>query len=139
MGTIRDTGLPDGAVDAVVFIDVPSHAADWATALGEIYRVLAPGGRAVLARNVRKDSDAAWKEPVEAAGLAIEHIDERPDEPEIWRSLYRLWTARETDLRRELGDDQTDSMLTEANHVLPILDAHSALVATLRRPTHRFP
>ncbi|MBA9006309.1 class I SAM-dependent methyltransferase [Thermomonospora cellulosilytica] len=139
VGTVRSTGLPDRCADGVVFVDVPGGGADWTAALGEIHRILTPGGRAVLTRSVRRDSGPVWRRQAEAAGFEIEHVDERPDEPEIWRGLYRLWLARETDLRRELGDAQTDSLLHEANHVLPLLDAYHAFVATLRRPRHRSP
>ena len=134
VGTVRDTGLPDRCADGVVFVDVPSHAATWTAALAEVHRLLAPGGRAVVTRTVRRDAGPEWNKQVEAAGFEIEHVDERPDEPEIWRSLYRLWTSRESDLRRELGDVQTDTMLHEATHVLPMLDAHRAFAVTVRRP-----
>jgi ubiquinone/menaquinone biosynthesis C-methylase UbiE len=134
VGTVRATGLPDRCAEGVVFVDVPGGAGDWPAALAEIHRVLVPGGRAVLTRSVRRGSRSEWKQQAEAAGFEIEHVDQRPEEPEIWRSLYHLWLAREADLRRELGDAQTDTLVHEASHVLPLLDAHRAIVATLRRP-----
>ncbi|MFB0631641.1 hypothetical protein [Streptomyces sp. AB3(2024)] len=51
----------------------------------------------------------------------------------MWERLYRLWIAHADDLRRELGDIQTQRMLSEANQVLPRLEGRRAVLLTLRR------
>lgn len=141
VGTVRATGLPDRSMDGVVLVDVPGREDDWKAALVEIHRVLAPGGRAVLTRSMPHSAATGtkWREQAEAYEFEIDHVDNRPEEPEIWRMLYRLWIERENDLRRELGDDETESMLQEANRVLPLLDSYRALVITLRRPAESAP
>ncbi|MCP3822101.1 methyltransferase domain-containing protein [Streptomyces sp. A3M-1-3] len=135
VGTVEATGLPECHAHAVVCVDAMSNAAERTAALGEIQRILHPGARAVITRAVRRDSGTA---PVEQAavdaGFEVEHIDERPGEPAMWRRLYGLWIAHEADLRRDLGDVQAENMLREANRVLPHLDGRRALVMTLRRP-----
>ncbi|MFB7504167.1 MULTISPECIES: class I SAM-dependent methyltransferase [Streptomyces] len=103
VGTIQATGLPDRCAHGLVCVDVVTGTADWTSVLAEMRRVLAPGARAVLTRTVRRDSGEAWRAQVERAGLEIEHVDERPEEPQVWRNLYRLWITHEADLRRELG------------------------------------
>ncbi|MEU2588083.1 hypothetical protein ABZ612_35455 [Streptomyces avermitilis] len=62
----------------------------------------------------------------------MEYIDERPDEPAMWRRFYRLWQPDEAELRREFGDDQA---AREAELVLPRSATHEALAVTLRRPS----
>ncbi|XER99872.1 hypothetical protein HEP87_57010 [Streptomyces sp. S1D4-11] len=62
----------------------------------------------------------------------MEYIDERPDEPAMWRCFYRLWQPHEAELRREFGDDQA---AREAGLVLPRLATREALAVTLRRPS----
>ncbi|MFD8782529.1 hypothetical protein [Kitasatospora sp. NPDC059599] len=78
-------------------------------------------------------SGSRWRGQVEEAGFDVEHVDERPHEPAFWHRLYRLWLAHADDLRRELGQDQADSMLFEAGRVLPNLDGRRAVALTLRR------
>lgn len=135
VGTIEATGLPDCHAHGVVCVDAMGNAADRAAALKETHRILQPGSRAVITRAVRRDSSGpAWREQAADAGLEVEHIDERPCEPEMWRRLYVLWIAHEAALRRDLGDDQADNMLREANRMLPRLAGRRALVMTLRRP-----
>ncbi|MET7621275.1 methyltransferase domain-containing protein [Streptomyces sp. NPDC005408] len=132
VGTLKASGLRDGAAHGVVCVDALGFAPDRAAALREIHRILQPGARAVLTRALSRAADPAAE--AAAAGFHVEHIDERPDEPAMWRRLYRLWIAHETDLRRELGELQTLSMLSEAARMLPRLAERRAIVLTLRRP-----
>ncbi|MFB7600740.1 class I SAM-dependent methyltransferase [Streptomyces sp. NPDC056160] len=133
VGTVRATGLPDRSAHGLVCVDVVSGWAGWTAALEEMHRILTPGGHAVLTRTVRRGSGTAWRRQAEEAGFEVAHVDERPDEPQVWRSLYRLWLTRETELRRALGDAQAGAMLSEATHALPRLHEHHALLVTLRR------
>jgi ubiquinone/menaquinone biosynthesis C-methylase UbiE len=132
VGTLRETGLSDHEAQGVVCVDVVVGSADWAAALKEMSRVLAPGARAVVTRTTHRGRDSAWRQQVNEAGLEIEHVDERPEEPRMWRNLYHLWISREADLRRALGDTQAGVLLNEARQMLPRLDKHRAYLATLR-------
>jgi ubiquinone/menaquinone biosynthesis C-methylase UbiE len=131
VGTLQASGLANGTADGLVCVDALGFAPDRAAALREIHRILTPGARAVLTRALPRTCDPA-KEAT-AAGFDIEHIDERPAEPELWRRLYGLWNTHESDLRRELGDHQAQTMLDEAARMLPRLDERRAVVLTLRR------
>ncbi|MET7354392.1 hypothetical protein [Streptomyces mirabilis] len=75
---------------------------------------------------------ASAVEQTRAAGLTVEYIDERPDEPAMWRRFHRRWQPHEAELRRELGDDQA---AREAELVLPRSATREALAVTLRRPS----
>ncbi|MFB8235491.1 class I SAM-dependent methyltransferase [Kitasatospora purpeofusca] len=137
VATFQATGLPDAHAHAVVCIDAFSHATDRSGALTEVHRILRPGGRAVLTHALRRESEPGWTEAVQRAGLVIDHVEERPDEPRMWARLYRLWQDHEGELRRALGDEQAENMLAEAARTLPTLDRRRALALTLRRPAGR--
>ncbi|MGW7362423.1 class I SAM-dependent methyltransferase [Streptomyces sp. NPDC054841] len=131
---LEDTGLPDSSAHGIVCVDAFSRAADRDAAVRELGRVLAPGGRLVLTRSLRRGAEPTWQEQARAAGLTVEHVDERPAEPTMWDRLYRLWIAHADELRRELGEDQAQNMLREAHQVLPALPGRRAVLLTLRRP-----
>ncbi|MEW1721628.1 class I SAM-dependent methyltransferase [Streptomyces sp. NPDC093109] len=128
------TGLPDGCAHGIVCVDAFSIAPDRDGAMRELGRVLAPGGRLVMTRALRRGAVPAWEKQARAVGLTVEHVDERPAEPEMWERLYRLWTGHAEDLRRELGDVQARNMLREAHKMLPALPGRRAVLLTLRRP-----
>lgn len=75
-----------------------------------------------------------WPERAAAAGLELEWEEERPHEPAMWSRLYRLWTEHEVDLRLHLGDDQAESMLTEARTRSRTVGDRRSVTVTLRRP-----
>ncbi|MEV5432716.1 class I SAM-dependent methyltransferase [Streptomyces sp. NPDC052701] len=131
---LENTGLPDGGAHGIVCVDAFGGAADRTAALRELGRVLAPGGRLVMTRAARHGAAPAWTEQALAAGLTVEHVDERPAEPTLWERLYRLWITHADDLRRELGEDQAQNMLREAHQMLPALPGRRAVVLTLRHP-----
>ncbi|MEU0413885.1 methyltransferase domain-containing protein [Streptomyces griseorubiginosus] len=131
---LENTGLPDGGAHGVVCVDALSFATNRRAAIQELGRILAPGARLVLTRAVRQDAEPRWEDKAHAAGLIVEHIDERPTEPAMWARLYRLWINHADDLRRELGDDQAENMLREAHTRLPTLPGRRAVLLTLRRP-----
>jgi SAM-dependent methyltransferase len=136
VAALEDTGLPDGHADGIVCVDALGGAADRGAALGELGRILAPGGRLVMTRATRRGPAPAWREQARAAGLMVEYVDERPAEPAMWERLYRLWIAHADDLRRELGGVQAERMLREAHRVLPALPGRRAVLLTLRRPAN---
>jgi ubiquinone/menaquinone biosynthesis C-methylase UbiE len=131
---LEDTGLPDAGAHGIVCVDAFGRATDRDAALREFARVLAPGGRLLVTRSLRRGAEPAWEEPVRVAGLTVEHVDERPDEPAMWERLYRLWIAHADELRRELGEAQAWNMSREAHRVLPTLPGRRAVLLTLRRP-----
>lgn len=133
VAAMEDTGLPDGCAHGIVCVDALA-AADRAAAVAELGRVLAPGGRLVMTRSLRQQATPVWSEQARAAGLTVEHVDERPLEPAMWERLYRLWLAHADDLRRELGEEQAAHMLTEAERMLPLLPGRRSVLLTLQRP-----
>lgn len=132
VGTLQASGLGDRIAHGVVCVDALSFAPDRAAALQEIRRILRPGARAVLTRAGRLGADLVRQ--AASAGFEVEHVQERPEEPELWRRLYRLWVAHEAHLRRELGNPQAETMLGEGARMLPRLDGRRAVIVTLRRP-----
>jgi ubiquinone/menaquinone biosynthesis C-methylase UbiE len=131
---LEDSGLPDGCAHAVVCVDALSFAADRTAALREFGRVLAPGGRLALTRAVRRDAEPDFEAHAGAAGLVLEHVDERPEEPATWERLFRLWIRHADTLTRELGEAEAENMLATANRRLPTLPGRRAVLLTLRRP-----
>lgn len=131
---LENTGLPDNCAHGIVCVDALSGANDRGAALRELGRLLAPGGRLVMTRASRHNITPAWTEQARAAGLTVEHVDERPAEPTTWERLYRLWIAHADELRSELGEAQAQNMLREADRVLPTLPGRRAVLLTLRRP-----
>ncbi|GAA0667160.1 hypothetical protein GCM10009535_53750 [Streptomyces thermocarboxydovorans] len=131
---LENTGLPDASAHGIVCVDAFGGAADRSAALRELGRVLAPGGRLVMTRAARQGAAPAWTEQARAAGLTVEHVDERPAEPALWERLYQLWIAHADELRSELGEAQAQNMLREAHQVLPKLPGRRAVLLTLRRP-----
>ncbi|MDX3694773.1 methyltransferase domain-containing protein [Streptomyces europaeiscabiei] len=131
---LEATGLPDDCAHAVVCVDALGFATDRTQALRELGRVLAPGGRLALTRAVRRDTAPDFHEHAQAAGLVLEHVDERPDEPATWERVFRLWIRHADALRGELGDAEAQKMLTTATRRLPLLPGRRAVLLTLRRP-----
>lgn len=105
------TGLPDGSADGVVAIEALAMAADRGAALGEVRRILRPGGRATFTgaeRHARDepDSDSAfrWAPLAEQAGLHLvaSHADHKRGER--WLAFCALQLQHEAQLRESLGD-----------------------------------
>ncbi|EST17988.1 class I SAM-dependent methyltransferase [Streptomyces roseochromogenus] len=136
VGSLRATGLPDRHAHGLVCVDALGFEPDRTAVLKEIHRVLRPGGRAVVTSARRRTNPVLppWPEQAVAAGLACEGEQERLHEPQLWQRLYRLWIEHETDLRKQLGDEQAESMLLEARTRGLMLDDRCALAVTLRRP-----
>jgi SAM-dependent methyltransferase len=60
---LLDMSYPDGAFDVVICNHVLEHVADDRLALGEIRRVLVPGGRAILMSPIDVDLAATFEDP----------------------------------------------------------------------------
>ncbi|MET8413183.1 class I SAM-dependent methyltransferase [Streptomyces sp. NPDC005195] len=134
IGSLETTGLTDQSVHGLVCIDAFANADDHPAALREFHRILKPGGRAVMTRAIPHHDRHNLQQHTSAAGLTLEHTVNRPEEPAVWRRLYTLWLTRETDLRHELGHEQANNMIAEAQRMLPRLNTRQALVITLTRP-----
>ncbi|GGZ14951.1 hypothetical protein GCM10010387_04020 [Streptomyces inusitatus] len=134
--SMESTRLPKENADGIICIDALFKAPRRVAALNEIRRLLRPGGRAVVTAGGKWDRDGLpfWLAQAERAGLKVEAVDERPDEPAMWERLYRLWLRHEDELRHQLGETQTDSMIEEARRTYPRLAERRAIGATLRRP-----
>ncbi|MFF9490459.1 YcaO-like family protein [Streptomyces sp. NPDC014676] len=134
VATLNDTGLPDHSAHGAVCVDAFGLTADRSAATHELGRIMAPDARLTLTRSLRQGAAPVWEEQASAAGLVVEHVDERPAEPAMWTRLYRLWIDHADELRRELGDDQAQNMLREAHRMLPALPGRRAVLLPLRRP-----
>jgi SAM-dependent methyltransferase len=115
VATFDRTGLPDAGAAAVISVDALPFADDRPAALGEVHRILAPGGRCAL--TVRSRPGVAgkdWLSMARAAGLTVEETLPNPYHDEHWLRLYTLWLAHADELRAELGDRAADNLLAEA-------------------------
>jgi SAM-dependent methyltransferase len=65
--------LPDEAFVEVVCQDVLEHLPDYPRLLGEVHRVLRPGGRAVV-RSPHFTSRAVWLDPTHRASFSIDTL-----------------------------------------------------------------
>ncbi|MFI5501003.1 class I SAM-dependent methyltransferase [Nocardia asteroides] len=133
VGSFASTSLPPGSVDCAVSIDSLGFAPDKDAALSELARILRPGGRAVFTGTRRQDGPAPWFERAYSAGFDILSEDERPDEPEIWERVLRLWISHEAELRDAIGDEQTERMLYEANANIERVRSRRAVLVTIGR------
>ncbi|MGI5380728.1 class I SAM-dependent methyltransferase [Streptomyces sp. CA-251387] len=134
IGGLETTGLDDACVHGLICIDAFSNAGDHLAALREFRRILAPGGRAIITRALSPTSRHRLTQQAHLAGLTVEHVDNRPHEPGMWRRLYQLWIHHEPQLRNELGNDEADRMMAEAQRQLPRLASRTAVIVTLSRP-----
>jgi ubiquinone/menaquinone biosynthesis C-methylase UbiE len=134
VASLNDTDLPDQCADGAVCVDALSFAEDRTDTIRELARLLAPGARLTLTRALRHEAAPVWKDQAQAAGLTVEHVDERPNDPEMWARLYRLRIEHADELRRDLGDAQAKNTLTEAHRTLPTLPGRRAVLLTLQRP-----
>ncbi|MGW1527937.1 class I SAM-dependent methyltransferase [Streptomyces sp. NPDC002159] len=137
VASLTDTALSDGCAHGVVCVDALGRTTSRDDAVRELGRILAPGARLALTRSLRRDAELRWEDQAHAAGLIVEHVDERPDEPAIWERLYQLWIAHAEELRQDLGETQARNMLEEAHRMLPTLLGRRAVLLTLRRPPTR--
>jgi ubiquinone/menaquinone biosynthesis C-methylase UbiE len=126
-GTFDATGLAAASADTVISVDALALAPDPHTALTEVRRVLRPGGRLLFtaaepAGGLGPDGSSSWAEPLREAGLTPGARHELPGEGRAWGRLYASVRERQRELRSQMGDAATDTLLTEAAMVEPYLE-----------------
>ncbi|HYI35667.1 MAG TPA: methyltransferase domain-containing protein [Thermoleophilaceae bacterium] len=135
-GTFTETGLPDGAADAVVSVDALALAPDPAAALAEVRRITAPGGRVAFTASEAAGGDPAdrvWATLLNESGLALESAAELAGTTDALRRLYDLTGTHAAELREDLGATPTDHLLREAELVGPELESLTWIVYVARR------
>lgn len=128
VGQFDETGLEGQSVDAVVSVDALPFAVDVDAALGEIHRILRPGGRLVFTdREARPDSERAekfgpaWSRALVGNGFRLINVKQRNGVSSLWRAVYDQWIENEQALRDELSDEIVDQLLAEVREVGPKL------------------
>jgi SAM-dependent methyltransferase len=139
-GTFEHTGLPDACADGAVSMDALPFTFDRDAALVELRRILKPGARALFTAHSalpgapKYAADApTWPDRIKNAGLELEAVLERPEEPGLWERLYAGLTEHEAEVRAELGE-YADILYDEVRDVRPILHLHEATLYTVRAP-----
>ncbi|HET6816216.1 MAG TPA: class I SAM-dependent methyltransferase [Mycobacteriales bacterium] len=139
LGDLRATGLPDGAVDAVLCVDAIQFASDGdadgvKAAAAEVGRVLRPGGRAALTTWEPLDRDDEALPPriravdlaaaLPAGGLVDVSVVDRPDwhalECALWAEVMALDPGDDAGLRdaQEEGEFAVGTLLPRSRRVL---------------------
>ncbi|WP_239647875.1 class I SAM-dependent methyltransferase [Nocardiopsis ganjiahuensis] len=126
-GTFDATGLDTASADSVISVDALALAPDPHAALTEVRRVLRPGGRLLFtaaepAAGLGPGGESAWTEPLRAAGLVPGTRHELPGEDAAWGRLYASVREHQRELRAQMGDVATDTLLAEADAVQPYLE-----------------
>lgn len=143
IGLIEDTRLPSASADGVICIDAISNTSSCLVALREIFRILRPGGRAMVtvgetscASPTHPRAVSNWHSLVTSAGLTLTERTLIPYANGAWQRFYAIWCSREQVLREHLGNRLVHHFLREADKVLPLLEEnhHSELVLSLTRP-----
>jgi ubiquinone/menaquinone biosynthesis C-methylase UbiE len=121
-GDLAATGLEDSSVDGVWCGDAFFFASDLVEALGEVRRVLRPGGRLVTTVCVSLDDQPSahpldWRPLLRQVGLRPLRQQETPHDREHATATYAAWIANEAELRAELPDRAVDELIDEARSV----------------------
>ncbi len=133
---LQDMSLPDSSVDIVLTPHVLEHVPDTARALGELYRVLAPGGSVILMTPMPQGVTAPPKEPeyhgnntlvywrfgwdlrgrIEAAGFGVDCLVTKPLVERVRRAEFDTgWTAPELDEVDLLSNADPDTLTPVAD------------------------
>ncbi|WP_367124323.1 class I SAM-dependent methyltransferase [Streptomyces phytohabitans] len=143
-GEFAATGLPDGAADAVMSVDALTFAPDKQRALDEVFRVLAPGGRAVFTSwdYDRTPDDRPPQVPdhrplLTRAGFTVRAYEETPHWRRRMRAVSHGLIAHRDGLAAEEGPEAADAVVASVRHQLayqiPLMSRRVLAVAE-RRP-----
>lgn len=111
-GSFEDTGLRDGSADAVMSVDALLFSPDKASALTELARIIAPGGRLVL---------TSWDYVGQPAGRPPQVADHRPllddagfdtvvyEETDAWRERQQRTGQALLGAVEELSDESGEA------------------------------
>ncbi|MGW7352605.1 class I SAM-dependent methyltransferase [Streptomyces sp. NPDC054784] len=143
-GEFAATGLPDGAADAVMSVDALTFAPDKQRALDEVFRVLAPGGRAVFTSwdYDRTPDDRPPQVPdhrplLTRAGFTVRAYEETPHWRRRMRAVSHGLIAYRDGLAAEEGPEAADAVVASVRHQLahqiPLMSRRVLAVAE-RRP-----
>jgi SAM-dependent methyltransferase len=125
VGRFDDTGLPTASADAVMSEDALQYVPDKAAALGEVARILRPGGRFVCAAfeldaaacaelpNLKDDPVEDYRPLLQGAGLDIECYEEVPGCPEPVRGTYQSLLDTGETLTAEMGAIAAAALFSE--------------------------
>jgi SAM-dependent methyltransferase len=144
-GTFDDTGLTAGSADAVMTVDGLQYAPDKTKALGEIARILRPGGRfALVAFELDAERSAmlpVWVDPVgdyrsvlDATGFDVVIYEQLPRWREQVTAGFGAVVEEREALAAELGEAATAAMVMEASITLELQPyrGHVFAIATRR-------
>lgn len=124
-GSFAQTGLEDGSADAVMSEDALQYAPDKTAALGEIARILRPGGRLVFTSFELEPSRVSglpvlgddpvddYKPLLEATGFAINAYEEAPGWPEPMLGAYQALLDAKDVLTEEMGPIAVMALFSE--------------------------
>ena len=137
-GDLAAIGLDDASVDGVWCGDAFFFAPDLIEALGEVRRVLRPGGRLVMTVFVSLDDQPSahpldWRPLLEDVGLLPLRQQETPNEREHATAMYAAWIAHEAELRAELPARAVDELIDEAQSVGPRLSRMRRVLVVAER------
>jgi SAM-dependent methyltransferase len=138
VGSLVETGLPDGAADGLMCIDAVQFAEPPIAGLREFRRLLAPGGRIVLTcwEPADRTDDTVLarlrgvdlRRDLPAAGFVDVQVHDRPD----WRAAERgLWEAA---LAAPDDDAAVRAMQAEGRRSLATFDSLRRVYATATAP-----
>ena len=139
--TFERIDLPDAGVDGLVSMDALPFAFDRDAALAEVRRILRPGARAVFTAVRRLPEhpsyDAAeggWLERIARAGLELEAVTERPEEPGLWERLFAGLAEHEAEVRAELSEAGANILYDEVHTGTEMVRLRAASLYTVRAP-----
>ncbi|MFJ5220968.1 SAM-dependent methyltransferase [Streptomyces sp. NPDC088354] len=126
LGFLDATGLPSESAHGVIMVDSMPFAESRTAVLGEVSRILAPGGRAVITVtevldwNPEKPKGVAdWTPLVRAAGLTLTKKIEQSGVFDRTERLFTLWREQRDALAIEIGPEAAELTYQDAEMVSP--------------------